>query len=102
MQVPSTSLRPGPSLRCPLKSAPPARQIRRTQQRFLDLVCIGGGGKDAADLARAASLFNYGSAGGQIGVIANATNPLYELEEFVDGGFTTKGIVIKLVHNPNF
>ena len=34
-------MRPGPSLRHPLKSAPPARQIRRTQQRFLDLVCFG-------------------------------------------------------------
>jgi len=37
-----------------------------------------------------------------MGPIVNTTNPLYELEEFIDGCFTTKGIVIKLVYNPDF
>ncbi|KAI1373679.1 hypothetical protein F4677DRAFT_448248 [Hypoxylon crocopeplum] len=59
----------------------------------------GGVTPTAEDVAK--SLTNCGTAGGQMGVIVNTTDPLYSSAEFVDGGFTTEGIVIKLVHNPD-
>jgi hypothetical protein len=39
-----------------------------------------------------------GTAGGQMGTIVNATDPLYQSEEF--NGFTNSGIIIKLVKSP--
>ncbi|POR32697.1 Beta-1,3-glucanosyltransferase [Tolypocladium paradoxum] len=57
-----------------------------------------GGNAPIADKAKA--LLKCGTAGGQMGVIVNDTDPLYESAEFVNGGFTTEGIVIKLVHSP--
>ncbi|KAK7943021.1 uncharacterized protein PG986_012134 [Apiospora aurea] len=57
---------------------------------------IDGAAEGNADEA----LLACGTAGGQMGVTVNATDPLYESAEFVDGGFTNQGIVIKLVHSP--
>ena len=54
---------------------------------------IVGGGEVSADDPRLASLFNCGTAGSQMGVIVNGTDPLYESEEFVHGGFTTGALL---------
>jgi len=62
----------------------------------------GGGGANASQEAKAKSLFKCGAAGGQMGVIVNATDPLYKSAEFVDGGYTSQGIIVKLVRNPDF
>lgn len=61
---------------------------------------IDGGDAGGPEGAIAQSLMNCGTAGGQMGVIVNSTDPLYASEEFVEGGFTHSGIIIKLVHSP--
>ncbi|KAK2013596.1 hypothetical protein LZ32DRAFT_691063 [Colletotrichum eremochloae] len=68
---------------------------------FYDIANTIHGGATPNDAEKKKSLVNCGTAGGQMGVIINGTDPLYQSKEFVDGGFTNKGIVIKLVHNPN-
>ncbi len=67
---------------------------------FTDIANTIDPGAAATPEQKAASLVNCGTAGGQMGVIVNATDPLYQSAEFVDGGFTTEGIIIKLVHSP--
>jgi hypothetical protein len=68
---------------------------------FSDIANTIDGGVNATTEVKAKSLANCGTAGGQMGVIINATDPLYKTDEFVKGGFTTKGIIIKLIHNPD-
>lgn len=57
-----------------------------------------GANAPAADKDKA--IIKCGTAGGQMGVIVNATDPLYKSKEFIDGGYTNEGLVIKLVHSP--
>jgi hypothetical protein len=61
---------------------------------------IDGGDKAKAD-QKSMALLGCGTAGGQMGVIANGTNPLYQSKNFLGGGFTNKGIIIKVVRNPD-
>ncbi|KAI0418378.1 hypothetical protein F5X98DRAFT_386264 [Xylaria grammica] len=68
---------------------------------FNDIANTIDGGVSATPAQVAQSLTNCGTAGGQMGVIVNATDPLYSSAEFVDGGYTNQGIVIKLVHAPS-
>ncbi|KJZ69842.1 hypothetical protein HIM_10770 [Hirsutella minnesotensis 3608] len=46
------------------------------------------------------SLVNCGTAGGQMGVIVDKNSDLYKMKEFTERGFTTEGIVIKIVREP--
>ncbi|OAA62981.1 hypothetical protein ISF_04857 [Cordyceps fumosorosea ARSEF 2679] len=46
-----------------------------------------------------AALWGCGSNGGQMAVQVNASDPRYGAEEFKDGSFTNKGILIKVVRN---
>ena len=50
------------------------------------------GGIDATPEARSQSLMNCSTAGGQMGVIVNTTDSLYEDAEFVEGGYINQGI----------
>ncbi|KAM3537628.1 hypothetical protein ARSEF1564_009443 [Beauveria bassiana] len=54
----------------------------------------------AGDTDQSEAINGCGTAGGQMGVIVNTNDPLYQSKEFVDGGYTYEGIVIKLVHAP--
>ncbi|KAK5628852.1 hypothetical protein RRF57_004567 [Xylaria bambusicola] len=66
---------------------------------FNDIATTIDGGPTGAQVNQ--SLTHCGTAGGQMGVIVNATDPLYSSAEFVNGGYTNQGIVIKLVHAPS-
>ncbi|GAW18335.1 hypothetical protein ANO14919_078100 [Xylariales sp. No.14919] len=68
---------------------------------FNDIANTIDGGVSATPAQVAQSLTNCGTAGGQMSVIVNATDPLYSGAEFVGGGYTNQGIVIKLVHAPS-
>ena len=67
---------------------------------FDDLANTIDGGAKATTDQKAAALYGCGTAGGQIGVVVNATDPRYQQAQFTDGTFTNKGIVVKLVRNP--
>lgn len=67
---------------------------------FNDIANTIDPGANAPVKDKDAALVKCDTAGGQMGVIVNATDPLYQSKEFVDGGFTNQGIVIKLVHSP--
>ncbi|KAM3517860.1 hypothetical protein MY4038_010234 [Beauveria bassiana] len=54
----------------------------------------------AGDTDQSEAISGCGTAGGQMGVIVNTNDPLYQSKEFVDGGYTYEGIVIKSVHAP--
>lgn len=41
-----------------------------------------------------------GKNGGQMGVIANTADPLYNMDDYKNSGATPEGIVIKLVRAP--
>ncbi|ATY66149.1 hypothetical protein A9K55_001781 [Cordyceps militaris] len=45
-------------------------------------------------------LLACGEAGGQVGVVANVTNPLYDGEEYKKTGAKPEGILMKLVRAP--
>lgn len=52
-------------------------------------------GTNATSLMR--SLLGCFTAGGQMGTWVSTANPLYKSPEFVNGGFTNEGIIIKVV-----
>src|ERR1700760_2669946 len=55
------------------------------------------GGSDANT---ANSILGCDTAGGQMGVAVNATEPLYQSPDFLKGGFVNTGIIMKVVHAP--
>ncbi|KAM7192997.1 hypothetical protein V8F33_008045 [Rhypophila sp. PSN 637] len=61
---------------------------------------IDGGGSKATPEQKAAALIGCNTAGGQMGVVVNATDPRYQQLQFTNGTFTNQGIIIKLVRNP--
>lgn len=67
---------------------------------FNDIANTIDPGAQSSDVEKDKALVKCGTAGGQMGVIVNTTDPLYQSKEFVDGGFTNQGIVVKLVHAP--
>lgn len=60
---------------------------------YEDLATAIDGGKDA--------LGSCGAHGGQVGVVANMSNPLYGTKGYNDGGAKPEGIIIKLVKAPS-
>jgi hypothetical protein len=46
------------------------------------------------------SILGCDTAGGQMGVVVNATDPLYQSPDFVSGGFVNTGIIMKVVRAP--
>ncbi|KAJ2966838.1 hypothetical protein NQ176_g9955 [Zarea fungicola] len=67
---------------------------------FNDIANTIDPGVNAPDSAKDKAIVKCGTAGGQMGVIVNTADPLYQSKEFIDGGYTNQGIVIKLVHSP--
>ncbi|KFA45430.1 hypothetical protein S40293_11526 [Stachybotrys chartarum IBT 40293] len=67
---------------------------------FDDLATTIDGGPGATAAQRAAALVGCNTAGGQMGVQLNTTDPRYQQPQFLDGTFSNTGIVIKLVRNP--
>ncbi|ATY60552.1 hypothetical protein A9K55_005455 [Cordyceps militaris] len=67
---------------------------------FNDIANTIDPGAKAADADKEKALVKCGTAGGQMGVLVNITDPLYQSKEFLDGGYTNQGLVIKLVHSP--
>ncbi|EQL02034.1 hypothetical protein OCS_02259 [Ophiocordyceps sinensis CO18] len=57
--------------------------------------------KDIANtLTQGQGLVNCGAAGGQMGVIVDGGDALYASPEFVSGGYTTEGLLVKVVRGP--
>ncbi|PHH72049.1 hypothetical protein CDD82_6194 [Ophiocordyceps australis] len=48
----------------------------------------------------AQSLTSCGTDGGQMGVRTDDGSALYQLPEFRDGGYTNRGLLVKVVHKP--
>jgi hypothetical protein len=67
---------------------------------YEDLAATIDGGLNASDQAKKNSLLGCGPNGGQLGVKANLTNPLYNTEEYKKSGAKPDGIIIKLVRAP--
>ncbi|CEJ81139.1 hypothetical protein VHEMI01284 [[Torrubiella] hemipterigena] len=66
---------------------------------YEDVATAIDGGRDAKD-AGANELLGCGKNGGQMGVAANLTNPLYSTKAHKDSGAKPEGIIIKLVKAP--
>ncbi len=70
---------------------------------FIDIAAtIDGGEKATEDLKKASLLGGCGTAGGQMGVRFNLTDPLYNSTEFVESGLKSEGIIVKIVRNLDF
>lgn len=67
---------------------------------FQDLASAIDGGLHATDDQKRAALAGCGVNGGQFGVAANLTNPLYSSDEYKKSGAKPDGIIIKLVKAP--
>jgi hypothetical protein len=67
---------------------------------FDDIANTIDGGASATAAQKAAALYGCGTAGGQVGVAINATDPRYQEEQFTNGTYTNQGIIIKIVRNP--
>ena len=66
---------------------------------FNDIANTIDGGTNATPDQQQQALYGCGTAGGQMGVQVNASDPNYSSPGFVNGGFTNQGIIIKIVHN---
>ncbi|EGX97038.1 hypothetical protein CCM_01697 [Cordyceps militaris CM01] len=66
---------------------------------FEDLAMAIDGGKNAADKGKN-ELLGCGRNGGQVGVTANTSNPLYNSADYKSSGAKPTGLVIKLVKAP--
>jgi hypothetical protein len=66
---------------------------------FNDIANTIAGGVNATPDEQQSVLYGCGSAGGQMGVQVNSSDPNYSSPGFINGGFTNQGIVIKIVHN---
>ncbi|XWW96445.1 hypothetical protein V2A60_004419 [Cordyceps javanica] len=62
---------------------------------YEDLAAAIDGGKNSADKGQ------NGKNGGQMGVTANTSNPLYNTDEYDKSGAKPDGIIIKLVKAPS-
>ncbi|OAQ77783.1 hypothetical protein VFPBJ_08255 [Purpureocillium lilacinum] len=67
---------------------------------YADLATTIDGGEGATDAQKKAALLGCGANGGQLGVKANTTNPLYSTDEYKKSGAKPEGIIIKLVKAP--
>jgi hypothetical protein len=67
---------------------------------FNDIATTIDGGENAMDADKAKVLWGCNTAGGQMAVQVNATDPLYQSAEYVNGGFVNTGIILKVVHKP--
>ncbi|RDA91591.1 hypothetical protein CP533_4627 [Ophiocordyceps camponoti-saundersi (nom. inval.)] len=68
---------------------------------YEDIANTIDGGEAASDADRANSLLACGSNGGQRGVKVNKQSPAYQAADFKEGRVKARGIIIKLVKNPN-
>jgi len=68
---------------------------------FSDIAATIDGGAQATSEAKAAVLWGCDTAGGQMGVVVNASDPLYNSEDFLKSGLKNTGIIIKIVRNPD-
>ncbi|KAF1731024.1 hypothetical protein CRV24_009096 [Beauveria bassiana] len=66
---------------------------------YEDLATAIDGGKNAPDKGKN-ELLGCGKNGGQMGVTANTSNPLYNTAEYKSSGAKPNGIIIKLVKAP--
>ncbi|KAJ6789222.1 hypothetical protein PWT90_05832 [Aphanocladium album] len=66
---------------------------------YEDLASAIDGGVDSSDKGQK-ELLGCGKNGGQMGVQANTSNPLYQSEDYKKSGAKADGIIIKLVRAP--
>jgi hypothetical protein len=72
----------------------------RSSILYQDLARAIDGGQDATEPEMNKSLLGCGTHGGQYGVIANLSDPLYHTDEYKDSGAKPEGILVKLVNAP--
>ncbi|KGO66433.1 hypothetical protein PITC_067290 [Penicillium italicum] len=64
---------------------------------YEDLAATIDGGEGATNDQKKAALAGCGANGGQLGVKANTSNPLYQADDYTKSGAKPEGIIIKLV-----
>lgn len=64
---------------------------------FSDIAATLDGGTESLAEAQLALTF-CGSAGGQMGLVSNATDPYYSSSAYKAAGFVNTGLIIKVVH----
>jgi hypothetical protein len=69
-----------------------------TSVTFNDIANTIDGGEIATDADKAKAIVGCGTGGGQMSVAINATDPLYQSPDYVNGGFINTGILLKVVH----
>lgn len=67
---------------------------------YVDIANAIDGGEGATEEQKQASLLGCGTSGGMFGVVADATNPAYNTQEYKDSKARPEGILIKLVKAP--
>ncbi|KAH8649609.1 hypothetical protein BGZ60DRAFT_520605 [Tricladium varicosporioides] len=72
-----------------------------TAVTFNDLASTIDGGENASAAQTAAALLGCGTAGGQMPVAVNASDPAYKSATFVNGKYTNVGILAKIVRIPD-
>ncbi|KAM4058052.1 hypothetical protein HRG_010993 [Hirsutella rhossiliensis] len=66
---------------------------------FEDIARTIDGGPSASDEDKKGAIVGCLSSGGSLGVLVNETDPAYHSHEYEKPGYTTEGIVIKIVSN---
>lgn len=67
---------------------------------YEDLARAIDGGVDASVEEQKKWILGCGTNGGQMGVVANLTNPLYNTQQYKASGAKAEGIIIKIVKAP--
>jgi hypothetical protein len=64
---------------------------------FEDIATTIDGGPGAADAQKAKAIVGCLSDGGSLGVLVNSTHPAYNATSYVSKGYTSHGILIRIV-----
>ena len=70
-----------------------------TSVLFEDIATTLDGGERATDDLKAKAIIGCLTNGGSLGVLVNSSNPAYSSDTYTSSGYTTKGLLIKIVHS---
>lgn len=68
---------------------------------YADIATTIDGGSAATAAQQAAALIGCGTDGGSEGVLVNTTNPAYNTSTYLAAGYTSQGILVKVVASGN-
>ncbi|KAK1833689.1 hypothetical protein QBC39DRAFT_380545 [Podospora conica] len=61
-----------------------------------DIATTIDGGEKATDEQKAKAIISCGIDGGTLAVQVNATHPVYKSAAYIEGGYSTKGLLVKI------